>query len=42
MVRNRNIEIIQALRGLACILMVLCHTSYTHFGAFGVYFFSGY
>lgn len=37
--RNRNIEIIQALRGFACILVVLCHTSYTHFGAYGVDFF---
>lgn len=39
MKKEDNIQIIQALRGLACILVVLCHTSYTHFGAFGVDFF---
>ena len=37
--RNHKFESIQALRGFACILVVLCHTSYTNFGAFGVDFF---
>lgn len=39
MKKKYDFECIQALRAVACILVVLCHTSFTNFGSFGVDFF---